>query len=271
MNSVELLAPAGDLERLKFAYLYGADAVYIGGKNFSLRANAKNFSIDEIKEAVNIAHNLGKKLYVTVNIVFHNDDLKGLKEYLEELSDIKVDAIIVSDIVVMDIINKNNIDLEVHLSTQASTLNASSAKFYLQQGVKRLVLAREASKEDIINILSNLSIKFYIIMSVIVLIWIFILMTISTITDVLVIATMGYIISKIINKQFTFTNIFNIAIHAITLSVLLGGIYYIINSLTGFYMKYFSIMYTSIAIIYIMTSILLITSDNNENNNIQDD
>lgn len=152
MNSVELLAPAGDLERLKFAYLYGADAVYIGGKNFSLRANAKNFSIDEIKEAVNIAHNLGKKLYVTVNIVFHNDDLKGLKEYLEELSNIKVDAIIVSDIVVMDIINKNNIDLEVHLSTQASTLNASSAKFYLQQGVKRLVLAREASKEDIINI-----------------------------------------------------------------------------------------------------------------------
>ena len=109
MNSVELLAPAGDLERLKFAYLYGADAVYIGGKNFSLRANAKNFSIDEIKEAVNIAHNLGKKLYVTVNIVFHNDDLKGLKEYLEELSNIKVDAIIVSDIVVMDIINKNNI------------------------------------------------------------------------------------------------------------------------------------------------------------------
>lgn len=129
----------------------------------------------------------------------------------------------------------------------------------------------DINKEDIINILSNLSIKFYIIMSVIVLIWIFILMTISTITDVLVIATMGYIISKIINKQFTFTNIFNIAIHAITLSVLLGGIYYIINSLTGFYMKYFSIMYTSIAIIYIMTSILLITSDNNENNNIQDD
>lgn len=129
----------------------------------------------------------------------------------------------------------------------------------------------DINKEDIINILSNLSIKFYIIMSVIVLIWIFILMTISTITDVLVIATMGYIISKIINKQFTFTNIFNIAIHAITLSVLLGGIYYIINSLTGFYMKYFSIMYTSIAIIYIMTSILLITSDNNENNNIQND
>ena len=132
-------------------------------------------------------------------------------------------------------------------------------------------IIKDINKEDIINILSNLSIKFYIIMSVIVLIWIFILMTISTITDVLVIATMGYIISKIINKQFTFTNIFNIAIHAITLSVLLGGIYYIINSLTGFYMKYFSIMYTSIAIIYIMTSILLITSDNNENNNIQDD
>ena len=129
----------------------------------------------------------------------------------------------------------------------------------------------DINKEDIINILSNLSIKFYIIMSAIVLIWVFILMTISTITDVLVIATIGYIISKIINKQFTFTNTFNIAIHAITLSVLLGGIYYIINSLTGFYMKYFSIMYTSIAIIYMMTSILLITSDNKKSDNIQND
>ena len=129
----------------------------------------------------------------------------------------------------------------------------------------------DINKEDIINILSNLSIKFYIIMSAIVLIWVFILMTISTITDVLVIATIGYIISKIIDKQFTFTNTFNIAIHAITLSVLLGGIYYIINSLTGFYMKYFSIMYTSIAIIYMMTSILLITSDNKKSDNIQND
>ena len=149
---VELLAPAGDLTRLKFAFKYGADAVYIGGKDFSLRANAKNFSLEEIKEAVRIAHELGKKIYVTVNIVFHDEDLDNLKEYLISLANLKVDAVIVSDIYVMEVINKNKIDLEMHLSTQASTLNAKSAKFYLDRGVKRIVLAREASKEDIMNI-----------------------------------------------------------------------------------------------------------------------
>ena len=152
MNKVELLAPAGDLERLKFAFLYGADAVYIGGKEYSLRANAKNFTLEEIQEGVEYAHKLHKKVYVTVNIVFHNEDSKGLKEYLKKLAKIKVDAIIVSDLVVIDIIQKEKINLEVHLSTQASTLNASSAKFYLKQNVKRLVLAREASREDIIDI-----------------------------------------------------------------------------------------------------------------------
>lgn len=152
MKEVELLAPAGDLTRLKFAFKYGADAVYIGGKDFSLRANAKNFSLEEIKEAIRIAHELGKKIYVTVNIVFHDEDLDNLKEYLISLANLKVDAVIVSDIYVMEVINKNKIDLEMHLSTQASTLNAKSAKFYLDRGVKRIVLAREASKEDIMNI-----------------------------------------------------------------------------------------------------------------------
>ena len=93
MNKVELLAPAGSLDRLKIAYLYGADAVYIGGKNFSLRASATNFSDDEIKEASEYAHSLGKKLYVTVNIVFHNADYKGLIDYLKKLASYKVDAI----------------------------------------------------------------------------------------------------------------------------------------------------------------------------------
>ncbi len=152
MNKVELLAPAGDLERLKWAFLYGADAVYLGGKEFSLRANAKNFSLEEIAQGVKIAHKLQKKVYVTVNIVFHNEDLTGLKDYLQKLADLKVDAVIVSDIVVIDIIKKNKLNLEVHLSTQASTLNAYSASFYLNEGVKRLVLAREASKDDIIDI-----------------------------------------------------------------------------------------------------------------------
>ena len=146
---IELLAPAGDLERLKFAYLYGADACYIGGKDFSLRANANNFSIDEIKEAVTYAHKLNKKVYVTVNIVFHNDDLTGLEEYLKKLDEIGVDAIIASDIVVMKLWKENNLKMELHISTQASTLNYEAAKFYKDLGAKRIVLAREASKSDI--------------------------------------------------------------------------------------------------------------------------
>ena len=101
---IELLAPAGNLERLKIAYLYGADAVYVGGYSYSLRANAINFSKEELKEATSFAHHLGKKLYVTVNIVFHNRDLEGLKEYLEELSSFGVDAVIVSDVAVITII-----------------------------------------------------------------------------------------------------------------------------------------------------------------------
>ncbi len=149
---IELLAPAGNLERLKIAYLYGADAVYVGGYSYSLRANAINFSKEELKEATSFAHHLGKKLYVTVNIVFHNRDLEGLKEYLEELSSFGVDAVIVSDMAVITIIKKYQIPLEIHLSTQASTLNYEAALFYKELGVKRIVLAREASKEDIIEI-----------------------------------------------------------------------------------------------------------------------
>ncbi len=146
---IELLAPAGSLERLKIAYLYGADAVYVGGYNYSLRANAINFSKDELEEAVNFAHNLGKKLYVTVNIVLHNKELNGLIPYLEELSKMNVDAVIVSDIAVIKAIKDNHINLEVHVSTQASTLNYEAALFYKSLGVKRIVLAREASREDI--------------------------------------------------------------------------------------------------------------------------
>lgn len=149
MNKVELLAPAGDLERLKLAFHYGADACYIGGKDFSLRANAKNFSLEDISEAVTYAHSLGKKVYVTVNIIFHNEDLDGLIKYLKDLEKINVDAVIVSDLAVINIINENNIKLEVHLSTQASTLNSYSATFWKNLNVKRIVLAREASKEDI--------------------------------------------------------------------------------------------------------------------------
>ncbi|MBE6158505.1 MAG: U32 family peptidase [Firmicutes bacterium] len=146
---VELLSPAGDLERLKFAFMYGADAVYIGGQNYSLRANAKNFSIDDIKEGVTFAHSLNKKVYVTVNIVFHEDDLEGIKEYLLKLDEIGVDAIIVSDIAIMKLHQDLGLKLELHISTQSSVLNHEAVKFYQSLGAKRIVLAREASRDDI--------------------------------------------------------------------------------------------------------------------------
>lgn len=149
MNKVELLAPAGDFEKLKIAFLYGADAVYIGGQNFSLRANAKNFSLEEIQKAANYAHSLKKKIYVTVNIVFHNENLEGLEEYLKELDKIKIDAIIASDILVIQKAKQLKVQYEVHLSTQSSVLNEGAALFYKKLGVTRIVLAREASKEDI--------------------------------------------------------------------------------------------------------------------------
>ena len=120
---IELLAPAGDLEKLKIAYLYGADACYIGGKDYSLRANANNFSKEDLKKASNLAHSMNKKLYVTVNIVFHNEDLEGLTEYLKYLSEIKIDAVIISDPLVIEVIKENNIDLNYHISTQSSTTN----------------------------------------------------------------------------------------------------------------------------------------------------
>lgn len=155
MNKVELLAPAGDLERLKWAIMYGADAVYLGGKNFSLRANAVNFTIDEIKEGVSYAHAHNAKVYVTVNIIFHEDDVSGLKEYLMDLYDAGVDAIISSDLFILDFLKDNNIGLEVHLSTQGCTLNKEAVKFYQKEGVKRVVLARECSKEDIKDIIDE--------------------------------------------------------------------------------------------------------------------
>lgn len=154
-NRVELLAPAGDLERLKWALMYGADAVYIGGRDFSLRANAKNFSIDEIKEACTYAHTLGKKVYVTVNILFHNKDYNGLKEYIKKIHNIGVDAVIVSDIGCINLIKEVCPNLEIHLSTQASCMNKETVKFYKSLGIKRVVLARECSKEEIKDIISE--------------------------------------------------------------------------------------------------------------------
>ena len=155
MKKIELLAPAGNLEKLKFAYMYGADACYIGGRDFSLRANAKNFSIEEMEEAVKFAHNLNKKVYVTVNIAFHNENEDKLLEYLKELERIKVDALIISDVLVIDLINKNKLNLKMHISTQTSTLNIETVKFWKSLGVERVVLARELSREEIKDIIDS--------------------------------------------------------------------------------------------------------------------
>ncbi len=151
----EVLSPAGDLERLKWALMYGADAVYIGGYNYSLRANANNFSIQDITEGVAFAHSLGKKVYVTVNILFHNEDLEGLTEYLTTLSDIGVDAFIVSDLAVIKRIKELNLKPEIHISTQESSVNKLAVKFWESVGATRVVLARECSKIDIIDIKNN--------------------------------------------------------------------------------------------------------------------
>lgn len=155
MSKVELLAPAGDLERLKWAVLYGADAVYLGGWKYSLRSNAVNFSMEDIKEGVLFAHNHNVKVYITVNIVFHENDYDELVDYLKDLEKYKVDAIIASDIFILDLLKENNINLEFHLSTQSSCMNKEAVKFFQKEGVKRVVLARECSKEDIKGIIDE--------------------------------------------------------------------------------------------------------------------
>ena len=138
MKKIELLAPAGDLERLKIAFTYGADAVYIGGEIFGMRSAAKNFTIEEMKEGVEFAHNLGKQVFVTINIIPRNEELEQLPPYLLQLQEIGVDAVIVSDAGVFSIVKKTIPNMEVHISTQASTSNSVAAKFWYEQGAQRV-------------------------------------------------------------------------------------------------------------------------------------
>ena len=152
----ELLLPAGDLDRLKIGIDYGADAIYIGGYDYSLRANANNFSLDEIKEAVKYAHDRGKKVYVTVNMIFHNEDLDGLDNYLKELDSIGIDSYIVSDFAVIEAIKRLKIKTKFFISTQKSITNLEAVKFYKELGAYRVVLAREATCEDIKFIKENI-------------------------------------------------------------------------------------------------------------------
>lgn len=155
MKKIELLSPAGDLERLKVTLLYGADAVYLGGEKYGLRANATNFTIDEIRECCSFAHRLGKKVYLTLNIVFHNEDMDGVTDYIGSVVDAGIDAFIVSDPFIISYIKSNYPNVEVHLSTQNSTTNYEAVNFFKNQGVDRVVLARELSKREIKEIIDK--------------------------------------------------------------------------------------------------------------------
>ena len=155
MNKIELLAPAGDLTRAKIAIKYGADAVYIGGKSYSLRSRASNFDIDDIKEAVIFANKYHARIYVTVNIIPHQEDLLGVDKYLMQLENIGVSAVICSSIEIIKIARMVAPKLEIHLSTQQSVTNSKAIAFYQELGVDRIVLARELSMAEIASTNKN--------------------------------------------------------------------------------------------------------------------
>ncbi len=149
MKKPELLAPAGNMEKLKMALLYGADAVYLGGKSFGLRAFGGNFSREELKEAVEFAHNLGKKVYVTVNIFPHNIDVEALPDYLAYLNEIRVDALLVADLGVFTLAKQYAPDIELHISTQANNTNYVTVNAWKDMGATRVVMARELSLQEL--------------------------------------------------------------------------------------------------------------------------
>ena len=155
-RNIELLIPAGSLEVLRTAVDYGADAVYIGGEMFSLRAKAKNFSKEDMLEGIAYAHSKGKKVYVTANILAHNDDLEEAKKYFEELKTIKPDAVIISDPGIFAIAKEVMPEMEIHISTQANNTNYATYKFWWQLGATRVVTARELSLEEIKKIRKNI-------------------------------------------------------------------------------------------------------------------
>jgi putative protease len=151
-KKVELLAPAGNLEKLKMAIIYGADAVYMGGEEFGLRAGADNFSREDMLEGIEFAHARGKKVYITVNIIPHNEDLEGLHDYIKFIEKSNADGVILSDPGIITAFRETAPNIELHLSTQANNTNWRSASFWYEQGIKRIVLARELSFEEIKDI-----------------------------------------------------------------------------------------------------------------------
>ena len=149
MDKIELLAPAGDLEKLKTALHFGADAVYFAGKNYGLRAFGTNFESDNIKDAVSLVHSYGKKAYVTINVYARNNDFDGLLDYLKELKSANVDAVLVSDFGIFNFIKQNVPELNIHISTQANTTNKYAVEAYSKMGASRVVLARELNLNEI--------------------------------------------------------------------------------------------------------------------------
>ncbi|MDQ2086918.1 U32 family peptidase [Herbivorax sp. ANBcel31] len=156
MKKVELLAPAGSLEKLKMAIIYGADAVYLACKEFGLRAFADNFTDEDLKEGIKFSHDRGKKVYLTMNIFPHNEDIEGMPRFIEKVNSLGVDAIILSDPGVFSLVKEIAPEMKIHLSTQANNTNWVSAKFWHQNGVKRIVLARELSLKEIKQIREKL-------------------------------------------------------------------------------------------------------------------
>lgn len=148
MRKIELLSPAGSIEKLKVSLRYGADAVYLGGKAFNLRAMSSNFANSDIVKAVDYAHAMGRKVYVTLNILAHDRDIKALPKFIKFLEASKVDAVIVADLGVLDLVREHS-DLPIHISTQASSTNWRTVKMYQKLGAKRVVLAREMSINEI--------------------------------------------------------------------------------------------------------------------------
>lgn len=156
LKKAELLAPAGNLYKLKIALLYGADAVYIGGEAFSLRACADNFTPDEMREGIEFAHSMGKKVYVTANIIPHNRDLEEMKRYFSEIEKMGADAVLISDLGAFNLCAEAAPSLEIHISTQANNTNYETVKAWYNMGAKRVVLAREMSLEEVKQIRENI-------------------------------------------------------------------------------------------------------------------
>lgn len=152
MKKIELLAPAGDLARLKVAIEYGADAVYLGGEQFSLRSAAVNFNDDELAEGIRFAHERGKKVYIALNIIPHNRDLESIVSFAEKVQKLGADAVIVSDLGVMELLREHVPNLPIHISTQASVTNYMTVKKFVSDGAERVVLARELSLGEIAEI-----------------------------------------------------------------------------------------------------------------------